>query len=83
LKKPIERDGVSNADEIAKDLSSFQPEKAFLEARRIILNGMNELLSGNETFAFETTLSSKTIKIKLLKQINAVIYRFSKYFVHN
>jgi predicted ABC-type ATPase len=56
-----------NADEIAKGLSPFQPEKVSFEAGRIMLNRINELLSANEDFAFETTLSTKVIKAKLLK----------------
>ena len=54
-----------NADEIAKGLSPFQPEKASFEAGRIMLNRINELLSENENFAFETTLSTKSYKTKI------------------
>lgn len=55
-----------NADEIAKGLSPFQPEKVSLEAGRIMLERINSLLENNENFAFETTLSSKTYKSKIL-----------------
>ncbi len=55
-----------NADEIAKGLSPFQPEKVAIEAGRIMLNRINELLSHNQNFAFETTLSSKSYKNKIL-----------------
>lgn len=55
-----------NADEIAKGLSPFQPEKVAIEAGRIMLNRINELLSQNQNFAFETTLSSKSYKNKIL-----------------
>jgi predicted ABC-type ATPase len=54
-----------NADEIAKGLSPFQPEKVSFEAGRIMLNRINELLSDNENFAFETTLSSRSYKTKI------------------
>ena len=54
-----------NADEIAKGLSPFQPEKVSFEAGRIMLNRINELLSKNENFAFETTLSTKIYKSKI------------------
>lgn len=54
-----------NADEIAKGLSPFQPEKVSLEAGRIMLNRINELLSENENFAFETTLSTRSYKQKI------------------
>ena len=54
-----------NADEIAKGLSPFQPETVALEAGRIMLNRINELLKENESFAFETTLSTKSYKQKI------------------
>lgn len=34
-----------NADEIAKGLSPFQPDKVLLESGRIMLNRINELLA--------------------------------------
>lgn len=49
-----------NADEIARGLSPFQPEKVALEAGRIMINRIQELLARNHDFAFETTLASKT-----------------------
>jgi predicted ABC-type ATPase len=56
-----------NADEIAKGLSPFQPEKVAFEAGRIMLNRINELLQQNENFAFETTLATKSYKNKILE----------------
>lgn len=55
-----------NADEIAKGLSPFQPEKVSFEAGRIMINRINELLEENQSFAFETTLSTKSYKNKVL-----------------
>lgn len=49
-----------NADEIAKGLSPFQPEKVSFEAGRIMLNRIDELLQKNVDFAFETTLATKS-----------------------
>ncbi len=49
-----------NADEIAKGLSPFNPDAAGLKAGRIMLNRINELLEKNQSFAFETTLSTKS-----------------------
>lgn len=51
-----------NADEIAKGLSPFQPEKMAIEAGRIFLKRINELLFSGETFAFETTLATKSYR---------------------
>jgi predicted ABC-type ATPase len=56
-----------NADEIAKGLSPFQPEKVSFEAGRIMLKRINELLETNENFAFETTLATKSYKSKILE----------------
>ena len=55
-----------NADEIAKGLSPFQPEKVSFESGRIMLKRINELLDANENFAFETTLATKSYKQKIL-----------------
>lgn len=49
-----------NADEIAKGISPFQPEKAGIEAGRFMLNRINKLLDIGENFAFETTLSTRS-----------------------
>ncbi|WP_300674699.1 zeta toxin family protein [Soonwooa sp.] len=54
-----------NADEIAKGLSPFQPEKVAFEAGRIMLNRIDELFKNQENFAFETTLATKTYKQKV------------------
>ena len=55
-----------NADEIAKGLSPFQPEKVSFEAGRIMLHRISELVSQNENFAFETTLSTRSYKNRIL-----------------
>lgn len=59
-----------NADEIAKGISPFQPEKVAFEAGRIMLNRINELIENGETFAFETTLATKSHiqKVRKAKQ---------------
>ncbi len=49
-----------NADEIARGLSPFQPETVAFEAGRIMLNRIDELVRAGESFAFETTLASRT-----------------------
>lgn len=54
-----------NADEIAKGLSPFQPEKVAFEAGRIMLVRIESLLNSNISFAFETTLATKIYKSKL------------------
>jgi len=54
-----------NADEIAKGLSPFQPESVAVQAGRIMLTRIDELLQKGETFAFETTLATKSYKQKI------------------
>ena len=54
-----------NADEIARGLSPFQPEKAAFEAGRIMLHRVEELLRRGETFALETTLATKMYQQKI------------------
>lgn len=57
-----------NADEIAKGLSPFQPEKVSFEAGRIMLNRIDELLSENRRFAFETIhYPPEVIKLEFLR----------------
>ena len=56
-----------NADEIARGLSPFQPEKVAIEAGRIMLVRIEQLLRENFNFAFETTLASKTYKNTIKK----------------
>lgn len=56
-----------NADEIAKGLSPFQPEKVAIEAGRIMLNRINELILENQNFAFETTLATRSFKKKIIE----------------
>lgn len=56
-----------NADEIARGLSPFQPDKVSIEAGRIMLNRIKELLDKNENFAFETTLSTRSYQNKIIE----------------
>lgn len=56
-----------NADEIARGLSPFQPEKVAISAGRIMLNRINELIEKNQNFAFETSLATKSNKSKVIQ----------------
>lgn len=56
-----------NADEIARGLSPFQPEKVAFEAGRIMLHRIDELLQNGEDFAFETTLATKSFRNLILE----------------
>jgi predicted ABC-type ATPase len=54
-----------NADEIARGLSPFQPEKVSFEAGRIMIERINDLLNSKENFAFETTLATRSYRSKI------------------
>jgi predicted ABC-type ATPase len=56
-----------NADEIAKGLSPFNPESVGLQAGRLMLNRIDELIKKEKTFAFETTLSTKSYHSLILR----------------
>ena len=49
-----------NADEIARGLSPFNPDKVSIEAGRIMLLKIKKLIMNQHDFAFETTLSTKS-----------------------
>ena len=49
-----------NADEIAKGLSPFNPNKIAIKAGRLMLTRISELLESGVDFAFETTLSTRS-----------------------
>ena len=49
-----------NADEIAKGLSGFHPESVALQAGRLMWERLEELAASRKSFAFETTLASRT-----------------------
>ena len=56
-----------NADIIAAGLSGFAPETVAFEAGRIVLKRIRTLIDQKVTFAFETTLSSKTLATLLAR----------------
>jgi len=49
-----------NADLIAAGLSPFQPEQAALAAGRLMLARINALVAAGKSFAFETTLATRS-----------------------
>lgn len=56
-----------NADEIARGLSPFNPEKAAIKAGKLMLERIAELLENGQSFAFETTLSTRSY-VNLVKK---------------
>ena len=51
-----------NADAIAVGLSPFNPESMALQAGRLMLMRINELLERDESFAVETTLATRSYR---------------------
>lgn len=49
-----------NADEIARGLSPFNPESVAIEAGRLMLSRIRDLLSKDESFSIETTLATRS-----------------------
>jgi predicted ABC-type ATPase len=49
-----------NADVIARGLSAFDPDAAAIAAGRVMLGRLRELAGQRTSFAFETTLASRT-----------------------
>lgn len=49
-----------NADVIARGLSAFDPDRAAMAAGRVMLARLDELARQRESFAFETTLASRS-----------------------
>ena len=68
-----------NADEIARGLSPFQPDKASFRAGRLMLERIGELIKSNEDFAFETTLATKS-HVQYIKEAMAAGYSVTLLF---
>lgn len=56
-----------NADEIAAGLSPFNPEGVAIQAGRLMIDRIIHLLKEGESFAFETTLATRSY-VKLIQQ---------------
>jgi predicted ABC-type ATPase len=54
-----------NADQIAVGLSAYAPETVSFEAGRIMLKRLHDLAAAKVSFAFESTLSSRTFALFL------------------
>lgn len=68
-----------NADNIAAGLSPFNPESVAIEAGRIMLARIKELLQNGVDFAFETTLSTKSY-VSLFKKAQEAGYQVTLLF---
>lgn len=69
-----------NADVIAQGLRAFQPEKAAIQAGRIMLKQIKFLANEASNFAFETTLASRTFA-HLITELKKAGYHFHLIFL--
>ena len=69
-----------NADEIARGLSPFRPETVSIQAGRLMLARLRELLAAGESFALETTLATR-IYLPLIAEARAQGYRVRLLFI--
>jgi predicted ABC-type ATPase len=60
LKDALHMNNFVNADVIAQGLCAYQPEKAAIQAGRIMLDRVHTLADEKADFAFETTLASRS-----------------------
>lgn len=68
-----------NADEIARGLSPFNPDKVAIEAGRLMLQRINLLLKRGSTFSIETTLATKSY-VNLVRKAHNEGYRVKLLF---
>jgi len=64
-----------NADVIARGLSGFHPEAAAFDAGRIMLDRLHQLAAKHASFAFETTLASRSFA-PWIAELRSTGYRF-------
>lgn len=65
-----------NADSIAAGLSPFNPESVAMEAGRLMLQRIDQLMSEQVDFAFETTLAARSY-VPLIKSAKETGYRIT------
>lgn len=63
-----------NADEIARGLSPFNPSSMAIEAGKLMLLRIEDLLQRDKTFSIETTLSTRSY-VNLVKRAQKQDYR--------
>jgi predicted ABC-type ATPase len=69
-----------NADNIAAGLSPFNPESVAIEAGRLMLSRIHELMKAGVDFAFETTLATRSY-VSLVKVAQQAGYKVKLLFI--
>lgn len=62
LTEVLECEEFVNADEIARGLSPFHPETVAVEAGKLMLRRIDQLLADRKSFAIETTLATRSYR---------------------
>jgi len=70
-----------NADEIARGLSPFSPDTVDVQAARIMLQRIDELLLQKVDFALETTLATRSY-VQLIKRAQIIGYKVHLLFFY-
>ena len=70
-----------NADVIARGLSAFAPDRVAIQAGKLMLARIRELASKRESFAFETTLASRSFA-RWLRELTDAGYEFHLLFLY-
>lgn len=70
-----------NADEIARGLSPFNPEGVAVHAGRLMLERIDELARNGVSFAFESTLASRTFAPLIKRMQSEKGYRFRLVYI--
>jgi predicted ABC-type ATPase len=69
-----------NADFIATGLAPFSPQRAAIQAGRVVLQRIKLLTAKEATFGFETTLAGRTY-LSYLKRLQKIGYKLHLYFL--
>ena len=80
LKEALRVDEFVNADSIARGLAGFEPDRVALPAGRLMLERIRTLVAAGRSFAFETTLASRSFA-SWLKRVRAKGYESTIVFL--
>lgn len=69
-----------NADEIARGLSPYDPDRAAFAAGRLLIQGIHDFVRAGESFAFETTCAGHS-HLKRLRMCKSAGYRITLIFL--
>jgi predicted ABC-type ATPase len=70
-----------NADQIAKGISPFEPEGALIEAGKVLLGRVRQLMDEGFSFALETTLSGRSY-VELIHHAKGMGFTIRLYYIY-